>query len=206
MLRVASPNDSAALTIVNSAALQHKLTKALSNQDAMKTVEEVRRMRLAELKSEFGSFAAINARIERLPTDSTLSQIANSSLGSKTGKPKVMGSDQARLLEEKLDKPRGWMDTDPDLLKGTSFSKPMLGEALGVVADALSKVPLEKRQALVAVLSTYAANPQGEQGSLAYLRSELTRATTLPPIVQKALEPGLGVESAAIFDPVRQPT
>jgi hypothetical protein len=172
----------------------------------MKTVEEVRRMRLAELKSEFGSFAAINARIDRLSTDSTLSQIANSSLGSKTGKPKVMGSDQARLLEEKLEKPRGWMDTDPDLLRGTSFSRPILGEALGVVADALSKVPPEKRQALIAVLSTYAANPHSEKGSLAYLHSELARAEALPPIVQKALEPSLSVESAMIFDPVRQQT
>lgn len=172
----------------------------------MKTVEEVRRTRLAELKSEFGSFAAINAKIDRLPTDSTLSQIANASLGSKTKKPKAMGSDQARLLEEKLQKPRGWMDTDPELLRGTSLSQPTLSNALEVVANALSRVPPEKRQALVAVLSTYAANPQGEEGSLAYLHGELTRAAALPPIVQKALEPGLDVESAAIFDPARQQT
>lgn len=98
------------------------------------------------------------------------------------------------------------MDTDPELLRGTSLSQPTLSNALEVVANALSRVPPEKRQALVAVLSTYAANPQGEEGSLAYLHGELTRAAALPPVVQKALEPGLGVESAAIFDPARQQT
>lgn len=82
----------------------------------MKVVEEVRLERLLLLKARHGSFAAINKIIGRDATDSTLSQIANRSTGSKTAKPKTMGSPQARLLEEKLDLERGWMDTDPALI------------------------------------------------------------------------------------------
>jgi hypothetical protein len=82
----------------------------------MKVVEEIRRERLAELKKEFGTFAAINAKLGRNSNDATLSQIANASIGSKTSKPKTMGSPQARMLEDKLGKPVGWMDNDPRLI------------------------------------------------------------------------------------------
>lgn len=83
----------------------------------MKTVEEIRRDRLLELKAQHGSFAKLNELLGRLSTDSTFSQIANSSLNSKTKTPKVMGSDQARKIEELLKKPRGWMDNDAELLR-----------------------------------------------------------------------------------------
>ncbi|PSL86627.1 hypothetical protein C7T35_01270 [Variovorax sp. WS11] len=82
----------------------------------MKTVEEVRRVRLQELKATFGSFAAINKALNRTPTDSTLSQIANQASGSKTDKPKTMGSPQARAIEAALKLEAGWMDTDPQLV------------------------------------------------------------------------------------------
>ena len=68
------------------------------------------------LQAKHGSFAAINRIIGRPVTDSTLSQIANRSTGSKTDKPKTMGSPQARLIENELNLERGWMDTDPDRL------------------------------------------------------------------------------------------
>lgn len=112
----ACPNDSGALSIVNSAELRHGRSAALSNPQ-MKTVEEIRRERLQALKSEFGSFAELNKRLGRTTTDSTLSQIANQSIGTKTDKPKTMGSPQARAIEDALGKPRGWMDTDPALLE-----------------------------------------------------------------------------------------
>ncbi|GAA4424665.1 hypothetical protein GCM10023090_18500 [Acidovorax lacteus] len=143
------------------------------------------------------------------------SQFANLRDGakdSKTGKPRGMRKETARRIEKAAGKESGWLDIDHSAEIGASTpqhlsaANPSLIQALEVVATALSKVPPEKRHALVAVLSTYAANPQGETGSLAYLHGELSRAPALPPIVQKALEPGLGVESAAIFDPVRQQT
>ncbi|SRR5690606_8094057 len=82
----------------------------------MKTVEEVRRIRLKMLIKEMGGTAAdLNRATGKNDRDSTYSQILNQSLGSKTGKPKQMGSPLARALEEACGKPIGWMDTDPDL-------------------------------------------------------------------------------------------
>jgi len=85
----------------------------------MKTVEESRVARLRMLIAEVGSTAALNRLAERNERDSTLSQILNGALGSKTGKPKTMGPDLARTLEIATRKPRGWMDTDPDLQRGS---------------------------------------------------------------------------------------
>ncbi|WP_322997928.1 hypothetical protein [Castellaniella sp.] len=82
----------------------------------MKTVEEVRRIRLKMLVNEVGGRAVdLNRATKKIDRDSTYSQILNQSLGSKTGKPKQMGSPLARELEELRDKEVGWMDTDPDL-------------------------------------------------------------------------------------------
>lgn len=80
----------------------------------MKTVDEVRRERLRMLREEVGGrLSDLNRRTDKSSTDATYSQILNSSPDSKTKKPKEMGSDLARNLEEKMGKPRGWMDTDP---------------------------------------------------------------------------------------------
>lgn len=167
----------------------------------MKTVEEVRRERLAELKAEFGSFAAINAKIDRLPTDSTLSQISNASVGSKTGKPKTMGSDQARLLEEKLQKPRGWMDTDPDLLKGTSFSPPNIALALAVVLDSMVKSTAkeELKQLLAMLLDTNAAAYRTRL-------AELLAQSGMSPIPGPESKDFLPPVPPPIFDKTKQPS
>lgn len=81
----------------------------------MKTVEEVRRERLQMLRTEFGTWSALNEKIGLIARDSTLSQYLNQSKGTKTSKPKVMGSVMARRLEEACGKEIGWMDTDPAL-------------------------------------------------------------------------------------------
>lgn len=81
----------------------------------MRTVEEVRRIRLAVLAKEIGSYASINDKMGRTRTDSSLSQIANASKNSKGGTSKTMGSQTAREIELACGKERGWMDTDPDL-------------------------------------------------------------------------------------------
>lgn len=105
---------SAPLSNVNSSALRHAFRAALCNEH-MRTIEEVRRLRLALLVKEFGSFAELNEKTGRLRHDSTLSQYANSSKNSKGGAAKAMGSPVARALEVACNKPVGWMDTDPDL-------------------------------------------------------------------------------------------
>lgn len=107
---------SAALINVNSAALPHGLRAALCNQ-RMRVVEEVRRVRLQQLIDErfHGSQAALRKKIGLGATDSTLSQVLNRSTGSKTKKPKTMGSPMARKIEALCELESGWMDTDPDL-------------------------------------------------------------------------------------------
>lgn len=78
------------------------------------TVEETRHKRLEYLISQYGSIAALNQALGLERTHAVLSQIRTRAPHSKSGKPRVMGSDKAREIEEKLGLPRGWMDT-PEL-------------------------------------------------------------------------------------------
>lgn len=48
---------------------------------------------------------------------SQLSQWVNASPNSATGRPRSVSDDSARLIEEKLNLPRGWMDADHEALK-----------------------------------------------------------------------------------------
>lgn len=82
----------------------------------MKTAEEVRRLRLLELKRQFGSYSKLNELLGRSSTDATLSQIANRAADSKTGKPRTMGAAQARALERACKKEEGWMDVAPTMV------------------------------------------------------------------------------------------
>jgi len=79
---------------------------------AMQTVTETRLMRLQMLvKKHNGSLADLNEAIGLVRTDATLSQIRTKAPHSKTGKPRVMGDDLARKIEERLSLEAGWMDT-----------------------------------------------------------------------------------------------
>lgn len=80
----------------------------------MQTVSETRRARLTMLVKRHGnSLAALNEVLGLDRTDATLSQIRTQAKHSKTGKPRVMGDDLARKIEEKLGLTTGWMDTPP---------------------------------------------------------------------------------------------
>ena len=80
----------------------------------MQTVSETRRARLTILVKQHGnSLAALNEVLGLDRTDATLSQIRTQAKHSKTGKPRVMGDDLARKIEEKLGLATGWMDTPP---------------------------------------------------------------------------------------------
>lgn len=81
---------------------------------AMQTVSETRLLRLQMLVKEHnGSLASLNEAIGLARTDATLSQIRTRAPHSKTGKPRVMGDDLARKIEERLSLEAGWMDTPP---------------------------------------------------------------------------------------------
>jgi len=79
----------------------------------MQTIHETRRQRLAILKREYGKWSILNKAIGWEATNARLSQILNGTIRSDRGTPYVMGDDTAREIEEKLNKPAGWMDTPP---------------------------------------------------------------------------------------------
>lgn len=80
----------------------------------VKTISETRRARLSMLVKDHGnSLAVLNEALGLDRTDATLSQIRTQAPHSKTGKPRVMGDDLARKIEQRLGKEVGWMDTPP---------------------------------------------------------------------------------------------
>lgn len=93
-----------------------------------------------------------------------------------------VGDELADKLENTFNLPLGTIDSRdpsgliPDFSAGVQQqATPTLSQALAVLAGALSSVPVEKRQALLGVLATYASNPVAESNSLAYLQSELAK-------------------------------
>lgn len=100
---------------------------------AMKTIAETRLIRLNMLIKQFNdSLAELNEAVGLVRTDSSLSQIRNKSAHSKTGKPRTMGDDMARKIENKLNLEIGWMDTPPSYaeLNGLSDPKAMMWQVM----------------------------------------------------------------------------
>jgi hypothetical protein len=88
----------------------------------MQTVTETRLARLKMLVEKHnGSLAALNEAIGLVRTDATLSQIRTKAPHSKTGKPRVMGDDLARKIEERLSLEMGWMDTPSTYARAEEF-------------------------------------------------------------------------------------
>jgi hypothetical protein len=78
----------------------------------MKTIEETRRQRLELLLKKYGSLAGLNDALGWVRTDSRLSRIKNAnSRTDRSDKVFQMGSPMARVIEDALDLPKGWMDT-----------------------------------------------------------------------------------------------
>ena len=95
------------LNLCNSKARMAFVLSSRKNSP-MQTIEEVRRARLAILESEAGSQTKLADLLGKSPAQ--LSQWKNASTSS-TGRERAMSSDAARSIEEKMGKPRGWMDT-----------------------------------------------------------------------------------------------
>lgn len=79
----------------------------------MQTASETRRARLEMLVKRFQTAAALNTALGWTRTDPKLAQIRNANPRPGRDKPYQMGDAMAREIEEKLDLPRGWMDTPP---------------------------------------------------------------------------------------------
>lgn len=88
------------------------------------TVHETRLARLQMLLREYGSVAALNEALGWARTDVKLMQIKNENQRPGRGKAYQMGDAMARAIEQKLDKPRGWMDTPPSFAEMHGESDP----------------------------------------------------------------------------------
>ena len=105
----------------------------------MKTIAETRRMRLDMLVKRHGdSLAKLNEVLGLDRTDATLSQIRTQAKHSKTGKPRSMGDDLARRIENTLLLERGWMDTPPTLSE--QYGRP---DTKAMVMEVMDKLPHE---------------------------------------------------------------
>jgi len=76
----------------------------------MKTCAEIRVDNLRELVQKYGGNVGLALKIGK--AEAQISQWLNSAKDSKTGRPRSMSDDMARLIEKKTDQPHGWMDHD----------------------------------------------------------------------------------------------
>lgn len=133
----------------------------------MNTIAETRRIRLDMLvKRHDDSLAKLNEALGLDRTDSTLSQIRTQAKHSKTGKPRSMGDDLARRIEDTLLLERGWMDTPPTLSEqyGHDDSRVM-------IEHMVQQMPPEDWPTAVRLLSAL-KRPEAAPS---------TQASTLPP-------------------------
>jgi hypothetical protein len=105
------------------------------------------------LIERYETIAALNMALGVEKTDATLSQIRTQAPHSKTGKPRAMGDDKAREIEQKLGLPIGWMDTPPSYTEAHPNDR--IAHALKVM-ESMSAYQLDQA---VRVLDTLAQPP-----------------------------------------------
>lgn len=102
----------------------------------MQTIDQIRHARFLELLNDSES-GSVKAMAERIGVSAAqVSQIKNRSPHSKTGKPRNIGDEFARRIEEAYAKPVGWMDSHPRSVTGSG------GITVGGMAHAEFSVPI----------------------------------------------------------------
>lgn len=140
----------------------------------MKTADEIRRERLAELVREAGSQVAVADRLGK-----NKNQVYQWLLPSERDGARDIGHDMAREIETAFKKPRGWLDNDPELVSdpnessrnvhgGQSYAARLdaaiLAQAVGVVeADEAVNGPYPPLTQAELLLELYAKIEAGER-------------------------------------------
>lgn len=73
-------------------------------------IDQIRRVNLQTLAEEHGGIGKLADLLEK--DQSQVSQWINASINSGTGKPRGIRSSTCRYIEEKCNKPIGWLDKD----------------------------------------------------------------------------------------------
>lgn len=163
----------------------------------MRVVEEIRRLRLQQLRAEYGSYVQLNKLLSLDSRDSTLNQIATSQPNSKTGKARAMGSDLARRLEEHTGKPTGWMDNDPQFDSLWPF--PLVDRANWDTLDADAREHVQR--GINALLAQYVAPGRrhltlASEPALGYMHEPSAAYTASPEAAREAAERHTAIERA----------
>ncbi len=156
--------------------------RMLSTPDMTTTIAEIRRARLEWLLEQQGLTPAdLSRKLGRSSRDSTLSQIRKSAPDSRTGKPRAMGTNQARAIEGALGLVHGIMDT-PMTKQGVSVPMPnvTIDQALEVLGLALQGLPTQTREAIATNLSGWARDGGADHWRVA-LQAMLTNAPRKRP-------------------------
>lgn len=141
----------------------------------MKTSSEIRHANFLTVIALAGGQQALADRLEK--THSQISQLKNQIKHSTTGKPRSIGDDMARFIEERLGLEVGWMDNvheqraDREGHANAPIPLPRQGsttsprEALRHLRDLLAKEPPGVRQSVVALMSDVASKAEDHQFS-----------------------------------------
>lgn len=120
---------------------------------SMQTIDEIRRDRLELLIQKHGSIAALNELLGYERTDSRLSQIRTQAKRSSGGKPRAMGDDTARYIEDKLQLPRGWMDTNAEMERRAADQRTV------EILEMLNRLPAWQVDQVASIVRAFAAEP-----------------------------------------------
>lgn len=104
----------------------------------MQTIDQIRHARFLELLAEAGSNKAMADRLG--VTSAQISQLKTRSLHSTSGRPRTIGDEQARKMEQAFNKPTGWMDTLPLPADGPPLGSGVSGAGLAWATTAV-RVP-----------------------------------------------------------------
>ncbi len=84
----------------------------------MKTSSEIRHENLLKIIESVGSLQTVADRLEK--SHAQISQLKTQAKHSTTGKPRVIGDDMARLIEERFNLEVGWMDNVHTAAQGSA--------------------------------------------------------------------------------------
>jgi hypothetical protein len=119
----------------------------------MKTIDEIRRIRLRELAAELGGQAELSKKTGK--SQGQISGLINGVKDSKTGKKRGMHNDTAREIEKSCGKPVGWLDS---LAASASIQKLLELDPAEVerITDALLRIGQKNLIGASSLLDTYA--------------------------------------------------
>lgn len=118
----------------------------------MYTIDEIRHANLLRLIERYGGTQVVAERVGR--SHAQISQLKNRNKHSGTTRPRVIGDDVARALENAFELPRGWMDNSDVPFPGDDQATEERSWTV-VVADLMQKAPAEERRAWIDFTQRY---------------------------------------------------